>query len=86
MDTTWTIYGARESKKKTGVNITLVRGSGDKKEFAYVFVPYDDEKSTFAVLNEKGKRFTIKVKRLEEKRLEDKRLEATAVKDTELPF
>ena len=83
---TWTIYGARESKKKTGVNITLVRGSGDEKEFAYVFVPYDDKKSNFAVLNAKGKRFTIKVKRLEAKRLEAKRLEAEAVKDSDLPF
>lgn len=62
---TWTIYGARESKKKTGVNITLVRGSGDEKEFAYVFVPYDGNKSSFAILDEMEERFTIKVKRLE---------------------
>lgn len=78
---TWTIYGARESKKKTGVNVTLVRGRDDKKEFAYVFVPYDDKKSNFAVMNEKGKRFTLMVKRLEAKRLE-----AEAVKDSDLPF
>lgn len=64
---TWTIYGARESKKKTGVNITLVRGSDDKKEFAYVFVPYDGTKSSFAVLDEKDEHFTIKAKRLEAK-------------------
>ena len=81
MDTTWTIYGARESKKKTGVNITLVRGSDDKKEFAHVFVPYDAKKSNFAVLDEKGEHFTIKAKRLE-----PKRLESTAVKDGDMPF
>lgn len=85
MDTTWTIYGARESKKKTGVNVTLVRGSGDEKEFAHVFVPYDAKKSSFAV-DENGDHFTIKVKRLEAKRLEAKRLEAEAVKDSDLPF
>lgn len=77
---TWTIYGARESKKKTGVNVTLVRGSGDKKEFAHVFVPYDAKKSSFAV-DENGDHFTIKAKRLEAKRLE-----AEAVKDSDLPF
>ena len=86
MDTTWTIYGGRESKKKTGVNITLVRGSGDKKEFAYVFVPYDAKKSTFAVLEENGEHFTIKAKRLEAKRLDAKRQESPSAKDSDLPF
>ena len=37
----YNFYGAREAKSGKGVNISLVSGKDDKKEWASVYVKYD---------------------------------------------
>lgn len=81
------IYGARESAKGNGVNITFVTGEGENKKFYNCFVSYGFKNSTHAEVTEDGN-FAIIVKKLSNDKptTYKPKQEEQEIKDEDLPF
>lgn len=79
------IYGARESARGNGVNITLVTGEGENKQFYNCFVSYGFKNYCHAEKTEDGN-FAIIVKKLSNDKPSTYKQKQEEVADEDLPF
>lgn len=79
-----TIYGARLSKSGQHINLTLVEGEGDQKQFYTACVKVDEEAKTHGSIE--GNEATIVVPLLQDKKKVDDFDQLDEVTDEDLPF
>ena len=79
-----TIYGARLSKSGQHINLTLVEGEGDQKQFYTACVKVDEEAKTHGSIE--GHEATIVVPLLQDKKKVDDFDQLDEVTDEDLPF
>lgn len=79
-----TIYGARLSKSGQHINLTLVEGEGDQKQFYTACVKVDEESKTHGSIE--GHEAIIVVPLLQDKKKVDDFDQLDEITDEDLPF